>query len=105
MICSYCKKPVVLSPSAAERAAKDVTGKSAAYYTSLFPNHAACELAARDVPLPRTPIKDLPPMFRQEGMLMLRNQAMKTFWGWCGSEEAARKVNAMDEEQLLKLIA
>jgi hypothetical protein len=47
MNCTYCKKPVVLSPSAAERAAKDVTGKSAAYYTRLFPNHAACSIAAR----------------------------------------------------------
>ena len=47
MNCTYCNQPVVLSPSAAERAAKDVTGKSAAYYTQLFPNHATCSIAAR----------------------------------------------------------
>ncbi len=40
--CKYCGKPVVLVPSAAERARKDVTGKTAAYYTSLFPYHARC---------------------------------------------------------------
>lgn len=48
MKCTHCGKEVVLLPSAAERAAKDVTGKSAAYYTSLFPRHAACELALRE---------------------------------------------------------
>ena len=48
MNCTHCGKPVVLIPSAKERALKDVTGKSAAYYTSLFPRHAACEQALRD---------------------------------------------------------
>lgn len=48
MICDLCGKPVVLSPSAAERAKKDVTGKSAAYYTSLFPRHAVCEIQKRE---------------------------------------------------------
>lgn len=45
--CSLCGKPIVLVPSAAERAAKDVTGKSAAYYTSLFTEHAQCALRKR----------------------------------------------------------
>jgi hypothetical protein len=48
MKCKHCNKEVVLVPSAAERAAKDVTGKSAKYYTSLFPYHADCELALRN---------------------------------------------------------
>lgn len=48
MNCTHCGKPVVLIPSAVERARTDVTGKSAAYYTSLFPRHAACELALRE---------------------------------------------------------
>ena len=48
MKCTHCGKEVVLVPSAAERAAKDVTGKSAAYYTSLFPRHTACELELRN---------------------------------------------------------
>jgi hypothetical protein len=47
MKCKHCMKEVVLSPSAAERAAKDVTGKPASYYTSLFPYHAECQLAMR----------------------------------------------------------
>lgn len=38
----------MLIPSAAERAAKDVTGKTAAYYAKLFPRHAKCELELRD---------------------------------------------------------
>lgn len=45
MKCKHCNKEVVLVPSAAERAAKDSTRKSAKYYTSLFPYHADCELA------------------------------------------------------------
>lgn len=43
MNCTICDKPVVLVPSAAERAAK--TGEPAAYYTRLFPTHADCFLA------------------------------------------------------------
>ena len=48
MICIHCGKPVVLSPSAEERAKKDVTGKSAAYYRSLFRSHAECQVRYRD---------------------------------------------------------
>ncbi len=44
-ICKYCNKPVILSPSASERAKK--SDKPASYYTALFPNHSACEVAAR----------------------------------------------------------
>lgn len=47
MNCSICNKPIVLSPSAAERAAKDCTGKTAAYYTNLFRTHATCALEKR----------------------------------------------------------
>jgi len=47
MNCTICGKPVTLCPSAAERAAKDVTGKSAAYYTNLFRTHSECELKKR----------------------------------------------------------
>lgn len=48
MKCLHCGKEVVLVPSAAERARKDVNRRPAAYYTSLFPRHAACELALRE---------------------------------------------------------
>lgn len=47
MNCSICKKHIVLVPSAAERAAKDVSGRTAAHYTALFTEHAACTLAKR----------------------------------------------------------
>lgn len=47
MNCTICHKPIVLVPTAAERAAKDVTGKSAAYYTGLFTEHSECILAKR----------------------------------------------------------
>jgi hypothetical protein len=47
MNCTICHKPIVLVPSAAERAAKDTTGKTAAYYTGLFTEHAYCTLAKR----------------------------------------------------------
>ena len=47
--CTFCGKLVVLVPSAAERAAKDVTGqKTAAYYTSLFTSHSDCLMLHRD---------------------------------------------------------
>lgn len=47
MNCRLCGKPVILAPSAKERAAKDVAGNSAAYYTALFTTHAECQLAKR----------------------------------------------------------
>lgn len=43
--CTICRKPIVLVPSAAERAAK--YGKTAAYYTDLFTEHASCTLEKR----------------------------------------------------------
>ena len=48
MKCKHCNKEIILVPSAAERAAKDVTGKSAAYYSRLFEYHSACTLALRE---------------------------------------------------------
>lgn len=48
MNCSICGKPIVLNPSAEERAAKDVTGKSAGYYRSLFTEHTECALTKRN---------------------------------------------------------
>ena len=48
MKCSYCGKPIVLNPSAEERAKKDVTGKTAAYYVSLFTIHAQCQVDKRE---------------------------------------------------------
>lgn len=47
MNCLHCHKPIVLVPSAAERAKKDVTGKTAEYYTRQFDYHAACTLELR----------------------------------------------------------
>jgi hypothetical protein len=48
MNCTICNKPIILVPSAAERARNDVTGKTAAYYTSLFTEHSACAVAKRE---------------------------------------------------------
>lgn len=48
MNCTICRKPIVLVPSAEERAAKDVTGKSAAFYRRLFTTHSECQLAKRN---------------------------------------------------------
>lgn len=49
MNCLHCHRPVVLSPSAAERARK--VGGTPQDYVSLFPYHSACtlELRARGV--------------------------------------------------------
>ena len=44
---SLCGQPITLSPSAEERAAKDVTGKSAGYYRRLFTEHSECALNKR----------------------------------------------------------
>ena len=46
--CTICSKPIVLVPSAEERAKSDVTGKSAAYYRSLFTAHAQCQINRRE---------------------------------------------------------
>jgi hypothetical protein len=43
--CTICEKPIVLVPSAAERAKK--YGQPAAYYTALFTTHDTCALAKR----------------------------------------------------------
>ena len=47
MNCALCLKPIVLVPSAAERAARDATGRPAAFFTSLFTEHAQCTLDKR----------------------------------------------------------
>ena len=47
MNCTICGKPIILVPSAEERAKKDLTGKSAAYYRSLFTEHSDCILRKR----------------------------------------------------------
>ena len=45
MDCTICKKPIVLVPSAEERAKK--FGGTPAFYTRLFTEHAACVLTRR----------------------------------------------------------
>ena len=45
MNCTICKKPVVLVPSATERAAK--AGGKPSDYTKLFTMHTACQIAKR----------------------------------------------------------
>jgi hypothetical protein len=45
MNCTVCNKPIVLVPSAEERARK--YGNSASYYSNLFTTHADCALAKR----------------------------------------------------------
>ena len=49
MKCIHCNEEIVLVPSAAERAAKDPTGKPASYYTNLFREHSECALARRAI--------------------------------------------------------
>jgi len=46
MNCNICNKPVVLVPSATQRAIK--YGGTASYYTRLFPVHSACALKKRE---------------------------------------------------------
>lgn len=45
--CTICGKPVVLQPSAKERAAKDAVEHSADHFTRLFTEHAECVLDKR----------------------------------------------------------
>lgn len=47
MNCIICGKPISLSPSAAERAAKDTAGNPPSYYTQLFTVHTQCVLDKR----------------------------------------------------------
>ena len=48
MDCSICNKPIVLVPSAAERAARDISRNPASYYTRLFTSHSSCFLTKRE---------------------------------------------------------
>ena len=45
MNCSYCGKPIVLIPSAQERARK--FGGTASYYVRLFTIHSDCQIKSR----------------------------------------------------------
>lgn len=45
--CTICRKPIVLVPSAAERSAKDKSGRPASFYLALFTAHAECQLEQR----------------------------------------------------------
>ncbi len=45
-ICTHCKKPIVLVPSANKRAKK--YGESPEYYRRLFTMHSDCQLELRD---------------------------------------------------------
>lgn len=47
MNCTICGKPIVLIPSAQERARRDSSGRSAAYYRGLFTEHSECTLKKR----------------------------------------------------------
>lgn len=46
MTCRHCQKPVVLHPTAAQRAER--YGGTPREYTLLFPNHADCVVKARE---------------------------------------------------------
>jgi hypothetical protein len=46
-LCTICHKPIRLTPSAAQRAAKDISGKTAKDYENIFTEHADCILAKR----------------------------------------------------------
>lgn len=69
MKCTICGKQIVLIPSAEERAAKDKSGKSAAYYRSLFRTHAECAVEKRSEESRRLMITLYPGrvIFKQEG--------------------------------------
>ena len=47
MNCTICNKPIILVPSAEERAKNDVTGRPATFYRNLFREHAECQLKKR----------------------------------------------------------
>ena len=44
-VCPYCNQPIVLNPSATERAKS--TGLPVSYYTNLFTSHSECAVAER----------------------------------------------------------
>lgn len=48
MKCDICGKPIVLVPSAAERAATDKAGRPASYFAGLFRTHAECAINKRN---------------------------------------------------------
>ena len=54
--CNLCGKPIHLNPSAAERAAKDRSGRIAEYFRNLFTTHPDCQIASwYGRPIPSNP--------------------------------------------------
>jgi len=64
MKCSICDKPIVLTPSAKERAEK--FGGEPSYYTKLFTEHSDCAIAKRR---------------RETSELIQRSYTGKKIWG------------------------
>lgn len=104
MNCTICNRPVVLWPSAAERAKKCRSGYTAADYIALFPTHTECALTQRNKPIPWKPISEMPAIFQNEALLMLRQRVAKTFGIYAGTQQAADFVNSRNEAALLALL-
>ena len=45
--CTICNEPIVLIPSAAERARKDMSSMTASDYTDMFDQHGECTVRKR----------------------------------------------------------
>ena len=46
--CAICGKPIILTPSAAERSRRDPQERPPSYYLDLFTEHASCVIAKRE---------------------------------------------------------
>lgn len=107
MNCTLCGKPIVLSPSAAERAEK--YGGAPADYTKLFTTHAACFVEQREADtyaLMRTAkekIMTMPPEVRK-ALAHVREhfpEVVQVFYGvdhrWLFCDEAFEAPNFGDQ--------
>ena len=47
MNCTICNQRIILIPSGEERAAKDISGRTADQYAALFTTHSTCALKQR----------------------------------------------------------
>lgn len=101
--CTICGLPIHLVPSAAERAAKDVTGRTAAYYASLFSEHSDCTLRSRERKLAEKSTADMPVTFRHLEMLRLRQRVLVTF-GMAISRVEVDYGNNLSEPELRRLL-
>jgi len=98
MKCAACGSPIILAPSATERAAR--YGGKASDYSKLFTTCTPCHIKSWYPTRTRVEVRELPPIMQNLEMLRMRQRVCKAYGAEGGSREVAERVNGMTEEEL-----